>query len=124
MIINAKDFGLQTGGLPQVGEVLPNWFQDLKFAVMRKVIEDYEVKEIFDEITTKGVRQPMTAQQLAIKPEGQRAWRWETLHCLPDVDLKIDDVVIFDNIRYRVMQRWNWKEYGYMQYEICEGYDE
>lgn len=123
MITNAKDKPLIYSGLPQVGEVLPSWFQTMTFDVVTKTIVNYEVKETLTTITTQGVRQPMSAQQLSIKPEGQRAWRWETLHCLPDVKLQVDDIVIFDSIKYRVMQRWNWAEYGYLEYHICQAYE-
>lgn len=123
MIVNAKDKGLNYSGLPQMGEVLPSWFQTMTFDLVTKSLADYEVKETLQTITTQGVRQPMSAQQLSIKPEGQRAWRWETLHCLPNVQLKVDDIVIFDGVKYRVMQRWNWAEYGYLEYHICEAYN-
>lgn len=123
MIINAKDKPLTYTGLPQVGDVLPYWFQPLTFDLVTKSIFNYEVEEIIVTITTQGVRQPMTAQQLSIKPEGQRAWKWETIHCLPDVKLRIDDIIIFNGVRYRVMQRWDWSEYGYLQYEICQAYE-
>lgn len=123
MISNAKDKGLNYSGLPQVGEVLPSWFQTLTFDLVTKSLVDYEVQEVLTTIKTKGVRQPMSAQQLAIKPEGQRGWRWETIHCLPDVKLNLDDIIIFDNIKYRVMQRWNWAEYGYLEYHICQAYE-
>lgn len=121
-MINAKDKGLNYSALPQMGEVLVSWFQNLTFDLITKTIVDYEVKETKTTVSTKGVRQPMSAQQLAIKPEGQRSWRWETLHCLPDIKLKIDDIVIFDGVEYRVMQKWNWPEYGYYEYHICEAY--
>lgn len=124
MIVNAKDKSLNYSGLPQMGEVLPSWFQTMTFDVVTKSVVDYEVKEVLESITTQGVRQPMSAQQLSIKPEGQRAWRWETLHCLPDVKLKVDDIVIFDGVKYRVMQRWNWSEYGYLEYHLCEAYND
>lgn len=122
-IFNAKDRPLTYSGLPQVGEVLPSWFQTLTFDVVTKAIVNYDVEETIFTITTQGVRQPMSAQQLSIKPEGQRAWKWETLHCLPDVKLKVDDIVIFDGVKYRVMERWNWAEYGYMEYHICQAYE-
>lgn len=123
MIVNAKDKGLNYSGLPQMGEVLPSWFQTLTFTLVTKSLVDYEVQEVLATITTQGVRQPMTAQDLQIKPEGQRAWKWETLHCLPNVKLKIDDIVIFDNVKYRVKERWDWSEYGYLEYHICQAYD-
>ena len=123
MISDAKDKGLNYSGLPQVGEVLPGWFQPLTFDIITKSLVNYELEEVIIPVKTQGVRQPMSAQQLAIKPEGQRAWKWETIHCLPDVPLKIDDIVVFGNKRYRVVEKWDWSEYGYCQYEICQGYD-
>ena len=123
MIINAKDKGLNYVGLPQVGEVLPGWFQPLKFDIVTKSLVDYEVQEVIVSVQTMGVRQPFTSQKLAIKPEGQRSWNWETLHCLPNVPLKVDDKVIFDNKTYRVMNKWDWKEYGYYEFELCQGYE-
>ena len=123
MITNAKNKPLTYTGLPQVGEVLPSWFQPLTFDLVTKVVVDYEVQEGIQTITTQGVRQPMSAQQLAIRPEGQRAWKWETIHCLPDVKLKVDDIIIFDGVKYRVMERWNWAEYGYLEYHICQAYE-
>lgn len=122
MIINAKDKGLNFSSLPQVGEVLPGWFQPMKFEVITKSLVNYEVEEVIVEVSTQGVRQPMTAQQLAIKPEGQRAWKWETMHCLPNVPLKVDDIIVFGNTKYRVMQKWDWTEYGYLEFHICQAY--
>lgn len=125
MIINGKDTPLNKsfGTLPNVADVLPDWFQRLRFDIITKSLIDYEVEEVIVPVDTYGVRQPMSAQQLAIKPEGQRAWKWETIHCLPDVPLRIDDIVVFDNQKYRVMQKWDWSEYGYCQYEICQAYE-
>lgn len=123
MITNAKDKPLTYSGLPQVGDVLPSWFQPLTFDVVTKTIVNYEVEETTLTITTQGVRQPMSAQQLSIKPEGQRAWKWETIHCLPDVKLRVDDIVIFNGTKYRVAERWDWSEYGYLEYHIHQAYE-
>lgn len=125
MIINGKNsqIGSQSA-LPQMGEVLLSWFQSMTFDLVTKTLEDYDLKETVQTIATKGVRQPFTSQQLSIKPEGQRAWRWETLHCLPDVKLNPDDIVIFNTVRYRVMQKLDYSEYGYLEYHIVQDYKE
>lgn len=125
MISNAKDIkiGAQSN-LPQMSEVLLAWFQDMTFDLVTKTIDEYDLKETTQSISTRGVRQPFTSQQLAIKPEGQRAWLWETLHCLPDVKLKPDDVVLFNQVRYRVMEKLDYSEYGYLEYHIIQDYKE
>jgi len=124
MIKNAKDTPLaqQTAGLPNVSAAMTGWFQPMEFIQICKQKIDGYVQEISTKVKTRGVRQPFTARQLEIKPEGQRSWRWETMHCLPDVILKPDDKIYFDGIDYRVMQQYDWKEYGYVQYDIVQGY--
>lgn len=123
MITNGKDFkiGAQSN-LPNVSEALLGWFQNMTFDLITKAISSYELVEVAETIVTKGVRQPFTAQQLSIKPEGQRAWKWETLHCLPDVKLNPDDIVVFNGVRYRVMGKLDYSEYGYLEYHIIQDY--
>ena len=123
MIMNGKDFkiGAQSN-LPDVSDALLDWFQNMTFDLISKAITDYGLTETATTISTKGVRQPFSAQQLSIKPEGQRAWKWETLHCLPDVKLNPDDIVVFNGIRYRVMDKLDYSEYGYLEYHIIQDY--
>lgn len=125
MIINGntKRIG-SNSNLPQMGEVLLSWFQDMTFDLVTKIINNYDLAETITTIVTKGVRQPFTDQQLNIKPEGQRAWKWETLHCLPDIKLEPDDIVVFNEVRYRVMQKLDYSEYGYLEYHIIQDYQE
>lgn len=123
MIMNGKDFKIGAqNNLPDVSDALLDWFQNMTFDLISKAITDYDLTETATTISTKGVRQPFSAQQLSIKPEGQRAWKWETLHCLPDVKLNPDDIVVFNGIRYRVMDKLDYSEYGYLEYHIIQDY--
>ena len=121
--MNGKDFkiGAQSN-LPDVSDALLDWFQNMTFDLITKAITDYDLTETATTISTKGVRQPFSAQQLSIKPEGQRAWKWETLHCLPNVKLNPDDIVVFNGVRYRVMEKLDYSEYGYLEYHIIQDY--
>lgn len=123
MIMNGKDFkiGAQSN-LPDVSDALLDWFQNMTFDLITKTITDYDLTETATTVSTKGVRQPFSAQQLSIKPEGQRAWKWETLHCLPNVKLNPDDIVVFNGVRYRVMEKLDYSEYGYLEYHIIQDY--
>lgn len=127
IISNAKDkplFSRSGGGLPNMSATITGWFQNLTFTKVVKTVVDHEVKEGYENISTSGVRQPFSPQQIKILPEGQRAWKWEMIHALPSLLLKIDDIIIFDNVRYRVMERLDYKEYGYVQYNICQDYQQ
>lgn len=123
MIINGKDKTLsQINNLPNMSETIKNWFQNLTFKKIVKSIVDYQAVETETIISTKGVRQPFSPQQLKVKPEGQRAWKWETLHCLTNVVLVPDEIVEFNSIRYRVIEKKDYTEYGYIEYEIVQDF--
>jgi hypothetical protein len=123
-IVNAKDKCQEAllGGLPDVSEAITGFFYPLVFQHMQKQLIDGFVQEIPIEIRTLGVRQPFKAQQLQMLEAGQRAWKWETIHCQPDVLLKPDDIILIGKTRYRVMERFDYSPYGYMQYNVIEDY--
>lgn len=124
IIQNAADVLLSQnpGTLPDPSGALLDWFQYMAFTLIRKRVVDYSVVEDKTEISTMGVRQPMKPQQLMMKPEGQRKWRWETIHCLPDLVLNVDDRIRYMDVPYRVMERLDWREYGFIEYHVVEDY--
>jgi hypothetical protein len=110
------------GALPFVGDAMQGWWQPMTFELIGKTILDHAVIETKTRINFRGVRQPLSPQQLAIKPEGQRAWKWQMIHAEPSLQLKNDDVIYYNGVRYRVMNRSDYTEYGYMYYEIVQDY--
>jgi hypothetical protein len=129
-IINAKDRLLSenSGTLPDVSGALLNWFQPLTFNRITKSTVGFQVVEALEAVCTQGIIQPFTAQQLQMKPEGQRAWKWLTIHAAPGCPLEPDDVITEVNVRagntsYRVMSKRNFSACGYLQYEVVEDYE-
>lgn len=125
-IQNAKDRKLsqQAGGLPNVSGALLGLFQPIAMGLITKIVERFNVKEEVVTIHSRGVIQPLSAQQLNMKPEGQRLWKWLQVHCLPDLILKIDDRVTYDGMRFRVMAKSDYSRYGYLEYHLCEDYSD
>lgn len=126
MIHNACDQSLDQNrsALPNVATALDGWMQQIQFIKLSKNIVNHEVVEYEDKICLMAVRQPMNAQTLELKPEGQRQWKWETIHALPDVELMPDDRIKFDNSKYRVMEKLDFTEYGYIEYHIVQDYED
>jgi hypothetical protein len=126
MIRNASSIPLSAnpGTLPDVSGALADWFQPLTFTQIVKTVVNYQAVETETSTTFMGVRQPFSAQQLLMRPEGQRKWKWETIHAYPDLTLDVDDIITFSGVKYRVMQKSNWAEYGYVEYAIVEDYTE
>jgi len=125
MIKNARDIKIKDSlDLPDVSAAVMQFLQPVKIGIIQKQQINGLTQEIPCYVDTQATKQPFSAQQLEIKPEGQRGWRWFTLHALTNLDLKLDDVIILGELSYRVMQKYDYAEYGYYQYEIAEGFQE
>ena len=109
-------------GLPQLGYVVAAWARPITIGIIAKTMANEEVVETVTEYDTRGMLQPFTASQLALKPEGQRTWDWSGLHTLPDFEMKLDDVVTLFGRRFRVMFKKDYSLYGYIRYELVEDY--
>lgn len=125
-IINGKDTPLDKAAvaLPNVGGAVAGWMQKMTFGVVCKSQVDGFTQEIITPVETKGVKQPFTAEQLSLLPEGERSWKWFMIHCLPDVKLATDDRIVLDDVKYRVMAKEDWSEYGFLQYNIIEDFND
>lgn len=110
--------------LPNLSNPIRAYMQPMVLVKVTKAIVNYEETEVRTEIVTRGVRQPLPPQELEILQRGQRAWKWECLHLLPNVDLKPDDIVLYKNIRYRVKEKYDCTEYGYIEYLICQDFED
>lgn len=110
-------------GIPKMGKALNGWFQPMVFTIIVKEVNEFRVDEIRTNISFKGVWQPFTAQQLQIKSEGQRAWRWFTVHAEIGLWLKPDDVVEYRGVNYRVMEKLDYTEYEYSEYHLIQDYE-
>lgn len=124
-IINGKDLSLQeaTPFLPNMANGVAMFLQVMKvFVVTKKQVMGYTEEET-ECVITKAVRVPLNPKQLEIKPEGQRAWSWSQLHTLTDLKIRVDDIVIIRDIRYRVMAINNYAEYGFYDYHLVEDYN-
>jgi len=110
--------------LPNLNNAVMAWAQQLEFVVVSKTVEDFEVVEEYFTYCVLGTKQPLSPQKLAIKPEGQREWKWYQLHLSPQAQIKIDDLIRFGaEDQYRVMAKSDYSEYGYCYYEIAQGFE-
>lgn len=123
-IKNASDVSLadNPGTLPNLSEAMTSWFQTMTFTRLTKAIVNFSTVETPVSYTFTGVKQPFSPEQLEMKPEGMRSWKWFTIHALPDLILATDDIITLTGIDYRVMTKRDYKEYGYVQYEVVEDY--
>lgn len=97
--------------LPSVIEALWDFGTPVRFLVVSKVVVDFEVAEAEkDKASFLGVLIPLPAQDLKIKPEGQRKWQaWELY---TDYELSLDDMIQDQaGKKFRVLTKENWGSY-------------
>lgn len=121
-IRNTADIPLnqQMGSLPNVSGALRDLYQTMTFTVLTKTIVGGEVVEQPNPVTFQGVVQSLSNRQLLLKPEGQRAWTYYTLHADPVLTLQVDDVVVWLGKQTRVTARKDFTLYGYVYYELVQ----
>jgi len=109
--------------LPNMSDVIRPWFLNITLQVVERTLEGVDwVESVTKTIKTKGVVQPPSAKELKIMPEGAWAWEWLTIHCLPDVQLEVNQYVKYDDKLYKIMNKKDWRKYGYVKYTLLEAY--
>lgn len=109
--------------LPDMSEGVMSFFQNIIIELIYKQNNEGFLSETPDVIHTQGVRFSQSSRELAMKPEGERKWKWSTLYLLPEPPLKVDDKVRIFGIVYRVMSSTGNTEYNVCSYELIEDYD-
>lgn len=124
MIKNGSSIPLSqsTGTLPNVSEAMLDWFQPMVFTKITKEQVAFNTVERGVDIKFRGVWQPLSPQQLRIKPEGQRNWKWFMCHSDVDLELNTDEVIKYEGTQFRVMSKKDYVKYGYYEYHLVDDY--
>ncbi len=112
-------------GMPQMGDTLTGWEVPLTLVRIVQNVVEGELETTETTINFLGVWQPLSAERLELKPEGQRSWEWIWIHTKSSsLNLETADKVIFNSRRYKVMAK---KDYGlnsFVEYELVRDYED
>lgn len=117
---NLIPINVRTGTIPDVSGAMKDWYQPLVFNQVSKAVVDFQVVETLTPTAFHGVVQPLTEERLALKPEGQRHWMWLWVHAEPALKLEVDDIIEYQNVKYRVTAQRDYGIYGYVDYELVQ----
>lgn len=111
------------GGLPQVTSALIGWEVSITANFVQQEIVDGDIVETSITKKMSGVLQPLKAEQIALKPEGQRSWDWYWLHVKPEYDkLRTEQIIEINGISYRIIAIKNYELYGYIEYQCVRDF--
>jgi hypothetical protein len=109
--------------IPNMRGALRGWTKKQTVYVITKTVTDHQIVQTAESIIMSIMVQPLQPEKVNRKPEEQRAWKWFSIVTYSsDRELKIDDQIEVNSIRYRIQSVQPWSEAGYRRYEATEDY--
>lgn len=108
---------------PEIFNEFSDWGSLTTFKVIKKTLQDGEVIESAPaEKSIDCIVYPAADRTIALKPEGQRRWKWMEMIC--EKNLKLDSIIQLnsDKIQYRVWSSKDWSIAGFYVYSIAQAY--
>lgn len=124
-IFNAGNLPLsfRSGTVSDLSGAMTDWFQPMVFSLVGKFFSSFQLFENATNLNFRGVIQPLSGRKLELKPEGQRTWTWLLLHAEMTLQLDVDDVVTYKDVRMRVMTQKDFSIYGFYEYELVQDWE-
>lgn len=111
------------GGLPNLAIALKGWEIPIEADFITQENIDGKITDVSNKKIIKGVIQPMSAETIQIKPEGQRAWAWYLIHINPSYQrLRVEQKLTIKGEKYKIMEVKNFIPYGFMEYHVIKDY--
>lgn len=111
-------------GMPNMASTLNGWEVPLSLIKVIQNVSEGDLVTTEKEINFMGVWQPLRDEQLELKPEGQRSWEWIWIHAkASELNLETADKVIFNNKRYKVVDKKDYSLNGFVEYHLCRDYE-
>lgn len=111
--------------LPNMSTTLNGWELPITLRKRTQSIVDGLLVANYENITFKGVVQPLKNEDLQFKPENLRSFEWLWIHAkATNLNLETADEVVYNDRLFRVMQVKDYSPYGFIEYQLCKAYDE
>ncbi len=118
-----KITGAGTSNLINVADIVESWSSPYTVILIKKELIDFKLVETRTPINIRGMVQNLSTQELELRPEGERNWKWYKL--ITTYHFNNDDVVIVGEKQFRIMGTQNEDTYyGYYRYNMIEDYED
>ena len=107
---------------PNMSSAFQNWTETGPVQIVRSILVEGEAQKKTRTVTASTCVQPLSAQKIAMKPEGERAWKWWQIVASLELDAEIGDLIEIGRVGYRVLGRWDYSRNGFRQFEATEDY--
>lgn len=114
----------QVSGMPQMLAAFSNWMISITLIRITQTINEGFVVDSERTFTFQGTVQPLSPQQLLLKPEGLRSFEWLDVHVLTSsLDLVTNDLIKYNNKKYKIMATNDYTLNNYVEYHLVENFE-
>ena len=110
------------GTLPDLSGALDGWLIKMTFIKLAKSTVNFKTVEVQTPIEFEGCWQGTPAHVLALKPEGQRSWKWYDCYTKTNLDLNPDEIISYLGVNYRVKSENDFSLHGIKIYSLVEDF--
>lgn len=114
----------QISNMPIVKEAFADWTVSIQLVKITEQNIGGFLKRLSQTINFKGAIQPLSVEQVQLKPEGQRSFEWLQVHVFTGnaTNLNINDRIEYQGNPFKVMSKKDYSLNGYIEYHIMGDY--
>lgn len=100
------------------------WMKSITLKVISQTIDAGIVSDTETDYTFQGTIQPLSPEQIQLKPEAQRSFQWLQIHCKTGSQaLNTNDRISYSGKKYKVMTKLDYSLNGFIEYHAVEDYE-
>lgn len=113
-------------GMPKMRAAFYGWKSKITLVKVENSIDEDGFNQPIENIFQfKGTIQPLSAEELELKPDAQRSFEWLQIHAevgtgCEDVALKVGDKILYDSRPFRIKAKKDYTLNNYIEYHALE----
>jgi hypothetical protein len=109
--------------MPQMSAAFVGWKSTLEMKVVSQNVVNGFVQETERPLTILATWQPLSSEEIELKPVGQRSWSWYWLHYEGATLLfATNDRVVYKGVKYKVMAVKDYTLNNFSEYHLVLDY--
>jgi hypothetical protein len=114
--------GGSVNALPNANNAITGWEVAIKLIKITTSNNGGKIKQNITTIPTIAIVQPLSPQELEIKPEGERSFEWLQVHIRIEnftLNITTGDKIEWQGKKYTIMNDLGYELYGHKQFHVC-----
>lgn len=109
--------------MPQLSAPFSSWTKTISLTKRTETITNGLVGYTEEVLVFRGIIQPLSAEEIALKPDAQRSWKWLQIHCQNgSLSLTTNDQILYGDVLYKVMAVKDYSLNGYLEFHCVSEY--